>query len=204
MNILIDDLPSEIAGVPIRTDYRYMLLFEELLHDTKVNSGVKVLQSIDLLYTAPVPDVQSAWDGLLWYYSGGHYHPEDRQGTGRTGSAQRQIYDFEQDAERIYAAFWQVYQIDLQVAPLHWWAFRSLLFSLPETCLMGEIMRIRATDISGLKGAERRRMRHLQEVYAIHHVGTQEILSVAERDQKMREYVLQRYQEAEAWKKNHR
>lgn len=204
MNILIDDLPEEINGIPIRTDYRYMILFETLLHDPEINSGMKVLQSIDLLYTAPVPDVQTAWGGLLWYYSGGHHQPKEGARRSQPQSTGRQVYDFEQDAERIYSAFWQIYRIDLQAVPLHWWSFRSMLFSLPETCLMGEIMRIRATDISGLKGAERRRMRHLQEVYAIRRAGTQEIISVAERDQKMREYVLRRYQEAEEWKKNHR
>lgn len=201
MNILVDDLPKEIDGVPIRTDYRFMVLFEELLHDDKISSGMKVQQAVDLLYISAVPDVQSAWDGLLWYYSGGHYQKSKNSGALRR--IQSPVYDFEQDAERIYSAFWQIYGIDLQSAPMHWWTFRALLANLPDTCLMGEIMRIRATDAGSLKGAERRRIRCLQEIYAIRRAGARSFISAAERDRELREYVLRRHREAEEWKKNH-
>lgn len=198
MSILIDDLPEEIDGVPIRTDYRYMVMFEELVRDPDLDNAEKILRAIDLLYAEPVPDIKSAWDGLLWFYGGGHN--QDRA-SGKSGKS-RPVYDFNQDAERIYAAFWQIYRIDLQSAPLHWWSFRALLGNLPDTCLMGEIMRIRATDASGLRGAERKRIRRLQEIYAIKRTGARAMISAAERDRSMREYVLRRHREAAEWKKN--
>lgn len=197
MNILIDDLPEEIGGIPIRTDYRYMAMFEDLIRDPDLENSEKILRAIDLLYTEPVLDIKSAWDGLLWFYGGGHSAKYGAQG-GRS----RSVYDFEQDAERIYSAFWQIYRVDLQSSPLHWWSFRALLGNLPDTCLMGEIMRIRATDVSGLKGAERKRIRRLQEIYAIKRAGAREMISAAERDRSMREYVLRRHREAAEWKKN--
>lgn len=198
MNILIDDLPEEINGTPIRSDYRYMVMFEELIHDPDLDNTEKFRQALDLLYAAPLSDTKSAWEGLLWYYSGGHDGADSERGKG---GKFRPVYDFEQDAERIYSAFWQIYGIDLQAAPLHWWTFRALLSNLPDTCLMGEIMRIRATDISKLKGAERKRIRRLQEIYAIKRAGTRELISAAERDQQLRDYVLKRHKEAEEWLK---
>lgn len=199
MSILIDDLPVEIGGVPIRTDYRYMVMFEQLIFDPKVDSTDKFYQALDLLYREPVPDVKRAWDGLLWYYGGGHYDAES-DGKGKGGRS-CPVYDFEQDAERIYSAFWQVYQIDLQSAPLHWWKFRSLLGNLPESCLMGQIMQIRAADASKFKGAERKRIQKLQRLYAIKRPAVREAVSAAERDRQLREYVLRRHKEAEEWLK---
>lgn len=199
MSILIDDLPEEINGTPIHSDYRYMVMFEELIRDPDLDNNEKFIRSLDLLYDGPVLDAQSAWDGLLWFYSGGQEKAERESGTDRKF---RQVYDFEQDAERIYSAFWQIYGIDLQSAPLHWWSFRALLGNLPESCLMGEIMRIRATDVGKLKGAERKRIRYLQKVYAIKRTGTHELLTAAERDRKMHEYVLRRHKEAAAWLEN--
>lgn len=200
MSILIDDLPVEIGGVPIRTDYRYMVMFEQLIFDPEIDSTDKFYRALDLLYRQPVPDKEKAWNGLLWYYSGGR-HDADFDGRGKSGRS-HPVYDFEQDADRIYSAFWQVYQIDLQSAPLHWWKFRALLGNLPDTCNMGYIMQIRATDASKLKGAERKRIQKLQKFYAIKRPAVHEAISAAERDRRLREYVLRRHKEAAEWLKN--
>ena len=55
------------------------------------------------------------------------------------------ILDFEQDADYIYAAFWQAYNIDLdkQHDKLHWSRFMALLNSLPENTRMSQIIDIR-------------------------------------------------------------
>ena len=130
MNLLVDDLPAEVCGVPVRTDYRYMVLFEQLLKDPEMTGTEKISAALDLLYTRqPAASLQKAWDGLLWYYRCGE-SDEDRQGAAPRRS-DRPVYDFDQDAAYIYAAFRQVYGIDLQAGPLHWWAFSALLTSLP-------------------------------------------------------------------------
>ena len=40
MNLLVDDLPTAVCGTPVRTDYRYMVLLEQLLKDPEM-SGMK-------------------------------------------------------------------------------------------------------------------------------------------------------------------
>ncbi len=61
-------------------------------------------------------------------------------------------YDFDKDAALIYSAFRTTYNIDLATVDfLHWWEFRALLFSLPDTTPMGRIIYYRTVDISEIK-----------------------------------------------------
>lgn len=207
MSILTEDLPKTLLGAPIRTDYRVMVTVEQLLRDPEISAQRKIIQALDLLYIEP-PDagLESAWDGLLWYYRGGRgpeaqeQEPEkERPGPRRRQATPRRVYDYEIDAERIYAAFRQIYNVDLQGAPLHWWAFRSMLLALPDSCLMGQIMGIRAADVSSLKGPEKKRVQRLQRLFAIHGPETEALASAAERDRQTRERALKRYEEAKKW-----
>lgn len=162
MNILIDNFPTEIYGIPIDTDYRRIVQFELLMLDKEIPPIDKIALAIDLIYLKPVPDLFHAWDGLLWYYSGGY-----EKGAKKTRANNRRVYDFEEDAERIYTAFLQEYQIDLQERAIHWWKFRALLFALPDTCFMGKIMYYRGLDLSQLKGVEKKHALKMQNMFAI-------------------------------------
>ena len=53
MNILIDNLPEEIYGIPIDGDYRKMLQFESLMMDEEIPSPDKLILSLNLLYKSP-------------------------------------------------------------------------------------------------------------------------------------------------------
>lgn len=163
MNPLVDDFPCELCGVPIDTDYRRMVQFELLMLDEGVPAQDKLLLGLKLLYKQPVTSLPEAWDRLLWFYRGGE---ENKDSAGAAGQGAR-VYDFEQDADRIYTAFLQIYGIDLQEEPVHWWKFRALLFALPDTCLMGKIMYYRSVDVGQLKGAERRHAIHMRSLFAL-------------------------------------
>ena len=195
MNLLVDDLPREIGGVPIDPDYRRMIQYEQLMADRELPTRLKLSAALSLLYAGPVEDVQAAWEGLLWFYRLGK-EPEESGGKG----GGKPVYDFEQDAGEIYAAFWQVYRIDLQETPLHWWAFVSLLAALPDSCLMGQIMRWRAIDTSKLKGAEKKRIQHLQQVYAIRRQPEQR-MTLEERNAAYLARMDARYRQAQEWAK---
>ena len=197
MNILIDNLPEEIYGIPIDGDYRKMLQFESLMMDEEIPSPDKLILSLNLLYQKPVSDLKKAWDGLSWFYRCGAEEESDKNSNGRHT---KKLYDFEQDASYIYAAFQQIYQIDLQKEPLHWWAFMSLLSSLPDSCLMGEIMRYRGIDASKLKGAEKKRIQQLQRVFAIRKK-SQASMTLEERNAAMLAHAHQRQREAQEWLK---
>lgn len=198
MNILIDDLPEEVAGIPIYTDYRNMIQFEMLINDPEIPNFEKACLAIDLLYREPISDFQKAWDGLLWYYRGGTEQEEISEENINRSSLKR-AYDFEQDAGRIYTAFLQVYGIDLQENPLHWWSFLNMLMNLPDTCQMGKIMAWRSTDTSKLKGAEKKRVQELQKIFAIKRKSNHEKMTLMERDAQMIAKAQKRYKEAQEW-----
>ena len=207
MNLLIDDMPDKVAGLPVNTDFRIMVQLEQLIHDPEIAPAEKVQLGLRLLYGDKwhTIGVTAAWEGLLWFYRGGEdpaSTPEDEAPKRPRQAPQRarRVYDFEQDAGRIYAAFRQVYGIDLQEAPLHWWAFRAMLFALPDSCLQGKIMGYRAVDTSKLKGTEKKRIQRLQQLYAIRTGTTEEGMSTAERERRMRASVLARYKEAQEWR----
>lgn len=60
-----------------------------------------------------------------------------------------QAFDFTQDSDYIYAAFWQTYRIDLlkQRGRLDWRRFYALFLGLPGNTRLSEIMTIRTRDI---------------------------------------------------------
>lgn len=201
MNLLVDDLPAEVCNVPVRTDYRYMVLFEQLLKDPELSGPDKIATALDLLYTRqPAASLQKAWDGLLWFYRCGE-EAADRQKAGAPTHSARAVYDFDQDAAYIYSAFRQVYGIDLQAGALHWWAFRALLSSLPDSCLMGKIMGWRAADTRKLKGAEKRHIEKMQRLFAIKGQSTDHALSLAEQETAYKAWVDARFHAAEEWVK---
>lgn len=199
MNLLIDDLPETVNGIPIYTDYRNMVQFELLMQDEELSGLEKASLALNLLYREPVPDFQTAWDGLLWYHHKGMEPQVENGEKHRQRNASTPLYDFEQDAGYIYAAFWQVYRIDLQTVPLHWWTFRELLFHLPDTCMMGKIMQIRGVDLSEMKGAEKKHYQKMKAIFAIRRKDAYANMTAAEREQQLRERVLERYQEAQKW-----
>lgn len=199
MNLLVDDLPSTVCDTPIRTDYRYMVILEQLLKDPDMTGTEKISAALDLLYIRqPAASLKEAWDGLLWFYRCGEEPADQREAASpRSG---RTVYDFDQDAAYIYAAFRQVYGIDLQAGPLHWWAFRAMLSSLPESCLMGRIMGWRATDTRKLKGAEKRHIERMQRLFAIKGHSAGHTLTLAEQEAAYKAWVDDRFRAAEEWK----
>lgn len=63
-------------------------------------------------------------------------------------SDKKKIFDFEQDAKYIYAAFMQAYNIDLfDIKKLHWWKFISLFNGLPQNTKIMQIIDIRTKPI---------------------------------------------------------
>lgn len=84
----------------------------------------------------------------------------------------RKDFDFVQDARYIYAAFWQAYGIDLfaQRDRLHWWAFMSLLGSLPDNTRFSQIVQIRTKPMpkpTKYNAKERLQLARLKQEYGL-------------------------------------
>lgn len=94
----------------------------------------------------------------------------------REEADQEQAFCFSQDAQLIYAAFWQAYGIDLykEQNKLHWHTFLALMNGLPDGTRFAQVIEIRTCELPTGKGSgkERERLLKLKERYRIK--GTQE------------------------------
>lgn len=193
-NILIDRMPEEIQGVSIHSDYRRMILFEQLILDSKVGDLDKIKSAIELFYKDPVRDVVKAFDWMLWFYRGG----EELVKKEDAGLAKRppRLYDFETESDLIYASFLDGHHIRLQGTQMHWWEFRALLFTLPEGTPMHDRMMYRAIqDMSGLKPEQIKQIKKMQKIYTIPGYDMP-VLTSAQKDKLFLDKMNKRYQQA--------
>lgn len=75
-------------------------------------------------------------------------------------------FDFHQDADAIYAAFWERYGIDLSHAALHWWQFMALLEGLYSYGFSDRVG-FRVADLSGLDAKSRTRLLKKRSQFSI-------------------------------------
>lgn len=172
MNMIIDPLPESVRvcgkNCAIRTDFRVWLMLEQLLSDDSLNQIERVSLALNLVFIEhEYEDINEAINALIWFYRGGN--PEDKRLTKMAEKRPpKKIYDIDQDAEYIFAAFMQTYKIDLTDAELHWWQFRALLHALPDECLFSKIMSYRATSLSQIKDKDlRARIGQKQALYRL-------------------------------------
>ncbi|MCM1336019.1 MAG: bacteriophage Gp15 family protein [Bacteroides sp.] len=83
---------------------------------------------------------------------------------------ERTAIGYIEDSPYLYAAFRQVYGIDLfrERGKLHWWKFLAMLDSLPPDCKLKEIMAIRTRELpkfNGRNAEEIDRIREQQQYY---------------------------------------
>lgn len=159
---LTDALPSAVIvggrAFPINTDFRAGIKFETLLSESRNRNDKEFLLNIlNLYYGDNIPqDVETAVREMLTFYALGNPTEESNVQTNKK-TANERIYDFNHDAPYIYAAFQQVYGIDLIDVPhLHWWKFNALFSSLPDDCLISQIMKLRSTNLSEIKDTKER------------------------------------------------
>lgn len=179
-NICIDELPTSLGldghDVPIRTSFRIGMLFEMMIESRELDEQEMLRQAFDLwfdeeslAYIAKHELVQPAIRGMFWFYScGKEQKKQEKQSKEGKSDFGRRIYDFEEDAPLIYAAFRSQYGIDLQDDDLHWWRFAALFRGLHEDEEIVKIMGYRAVNVSSIKNKdERRRLAKLQAQYAL-------------------------------------
>ena len=85
------------------------------------------------------------------------------------GINNKQPFDFEEDADLIYAGFLQQYGIDLQESDMHWWKFMILLENLGNGTRLSRIMEFRTIDTKqkGLSKEQRRFYEAMQRYYGL-------------------------------------
>lgn len=151
MNMLIDVLPTEVeidgTWYGLNTDYRICVMFEMLMLDGELDDDQKLRKALHLFFGDDIPrNVSEAVDKIMWFYSCGMDQSEDRKPRGKR--SKKRIYDFDYDADYIYAAFLQQYGVDLQDEEIHWWKFRAMFKSLRDDTEFVKIMGYRSIQIN--------------------------------------------------------
>lgn len=179
-NILIDALPETVTingrDFSFRTDFRYGILFEQLIQDPAVEDKQKIIDALNLFYDELPNDLEAAVDTILWFYvCGDDEKVKNSKKKEEQVPAQQQVhkkatryYDYDADAPIIYAAFLDQYGIDLADSDLHWWKFRALFDGLRSENEFCKIVGYRSVDLSKIKNkAERKRLAILKNKYAL-------------------------------------
>ena len=178
-NLILNRLPQYTPSrLKIRTDFRESIKFELLMQDNKLNEEEKVKLALNLYYNLnDITDIKKAVEDIIWFYKGGKKEIEnvDKE-VKKSNSKEKQIYSYEFDAEYIYSAFMEQYNIDLNsIKYLHWWKFKALFNSLNENVLFSKIMGYRAMDLSKIKDKSmKKQYKKLQELYKLPDMRTEE------------------------------
>lgn len=204
VNIILDRLPNtvEIGGrkYRIHSDFRTSILFETMMR-SDLKDWEKLNAMLSLYYPVIPADRQQAVEKALWFYNCGivKERKEEKNLTKNEFRKNRVAYSFEQDAPYIYAAFMAEYRLNLQHIPsksLHWWEFNALFDALPDDCKIRKIMYWRTCDTSGLPRKEVQRINELRKLYELKDdVSCGAKISLAQRNQKMKDYAKKRFEE---------
>ncbi len=199
--LLINGLPEEYKGIPISPDFRNMIQVDLILREEGVSDTEKTMAALGQLYPQIPDDLELALEGLTWFFSRGD------SGTGKEnnkgpdgGTPPPRAFDYEQDANLIYAAFYATYGISLTTVEfLHWWEFLALFEGLPEDTLIKRVMYWRTVNLSQLPKEERKHVRKMRQLFALKSEPQAE-LTPEELAEKAREDLAQRYEQARRWK----
>ena len=196
--LLLNGLPEEYKGYPISADYRNMIQVNMILREPDISDAEKTVAALEQLYPETPPDIQLALDGLTWFYSRGELEGASAGQEG--GKPAPRAFDFDQDANLIYAAFYAAYGISLTTVEfLHWWEFMALLEGLPENTLLKRIMYYRTVDINELSKAERKHVKRMKQLFALKGP-VKERLSMEDLEAKTKADLIKRYEQAKRWK----
>ena len=170
-NPLIDPPPEtvEVNGreYRIEADYRKVLAYQRLLQDPEMDDQDKAVLGLALFYGDQVrrEDVQDLLAYTQYFINRGQ---EPREGDDEAPRKER-TFDILEDSGRIYAAFLQVYGINLRKAKIHFWIFWELLEGLPpEGTKLAAVAEIRGRQYrKEMSPAERNELARLKEFYRI-------------------------------------
>jgi len=175
MNILIDDLPTsvEIDGVDynISSNFRSYIRLELIMNDSDLTEVEKLYIMLQMFYgDQKINNLQKAVDAILWMYRGGEEITK-QETTEYEGDyiTPKPIYDFNYDADLIYAAFLTQYNIDLNsIEYMHWWKFKALLRGLSEESKFSKVLFYRTVKITSDMTKEQKKFyREMKRIHGL-------------------------------------
>lgn len=126
----------------INTDYRIFIEFEKNMQDRNDNKVIyKTLSSFYPAFFKILNKglLNQAVNKFLWFYRCGKTDKEIENNVSTKNNGNDRIYDYEYDADFIWCAFFDR-GIDLTKDYVHWWKFRALFKTMPDTCEFKKVM----------------------------------------------------------------
>ena len=154
---MLDGLPEKLRvgdrEIRINTDFRVWIAVERLLFDPCMTDAEKLSGMMVLaLPEMPDTDLGALAAAMLDFCFG----DTTERKAGRE-VRKKPVFDYEADAEYIFAAFLSEFGIDLTQTELHWHKFRALLKSVGDGCRLSKIIGYRSCDTSKIKDSEMRK-----------------------------------------------
>ena len=125
----------------------------------------KYKDGLELYYPEIPNDINGAINAMLWFYECGKENI-DKKKSKKSGSGKK-IYDYNYDADYIYAAFFEQYHIDLAEQELHWWKFSALFSALSEDCMISKIITYRVIDTKGMEKEQKAFYNRMKRLYQL-------------------------------------
>lgn len=155
MSMITDSLPESLLILgqeyAIKSDFKIWLRISELMSDGELTAQ-KAAMIFNLVFDKPPSDISAGLQAVFDFYT----HDMQCEKKEKISTA-KNCFDFDYDAELIYSAFMQQYNIDLCNADMHWWKFKSLLNGLSENTHFVQAIQYRTMDISQIKDKEMRK-----------------------------------------------
>lgn len=170
----------EIDGeeFPLNLAFDNVLRLVDMLGDSELSDieqieiGLQMLIGVDL--DVPIEKKEEIFYQLYKSTIGEDVEdniPVDIDGNPMPQNQEKATYSLKEDAEAIFASFYQDYGIDLfeMQGKLHWNKFKAMLAGLRPDTKFKEIVGIRTMDLPTGKGSEkeRKRIEELKRIYAL-------------------------------------
>lgn len=154
--VLPDSVMVSGSTFKIKTDFHYWVRFSQLLKEKAF------YDDFDFLYKDSIPqDKEAGLKALTSFAFPKKELPRD------TGSHSNAIpYDYELDADLIYAAFMQEYGIDLVESCMHWYKFMALFNGLKESKFV-DVIGYRMFEVQGKESDYDRQMLKMRRAWEI-------------------------------------
>jgi hypothetical protein len=165
------------------------------LHEEDSTETEKTYAALTQLYPEIPSGIQKAVEGLVWFFLRGK---ADEEKESDKKKYPKKAFDFGQDANLIFSAFYATYNISLTAVEfLHWWEFMALFEGLPENTLIKRVMYWRTADLGDLPKHEKKHVRKMRALFALKEPAG-EPMSIEDLEKQSKERVARRFAEAKA------
>lgn len=193
MSVLTEKFPTALnvdgTECPVNPGFRTVLRCYEIQGDRTELSKDELLKMLLMFYRKQKLFSEGHINQMFWFFSCGREKKKKSFPRKIAGINNKQPFDFEEDADLIYAGFLQQYGIDLQEEDMHWWKFMILLENLGADTRLNRIMEYRTVDTASkhLSKEQRKFYQAMQRYYGL---DGRQMPEMTERDRLVEEALL--------------